>query len=59
MAVIKGEDIVAWDVDGEVWCNEYYGKDDGESIPYTMEDLDPGDGGVVLCDKPDCGKRII
>lgn len=53
MGIIENENIICWDVDGKILCDECF-TDDGEAKPLTREEIN--DESIVICDE--CGKRI-
>jgi len=57
MAIIKSEDIIAWEYEGLITCTEH-GEPNPEAEPITQDEIEEmsGDGDIVVCDQ--CGKRI-
>jgi DNA-directed RNA polymerase subunit RPC12/RpoP len=53
MAVIKSEDVIAWEDGNKIICTEC--GDPGEAIPLTREDFQEDD--LVVCDQ--CRERIL
>jgi hypothetical protein len=53
MGIVKGEDVLGWEVEGKLFCVDCK-EDDGEMKPLTKDDFDDED--YILCDE--CGKRI-
>ncbi len=53
MGIVKSEDVIAWDVNGEIHCCDCCDGSDDEK-PITEKDVSEGD--IVICDR--CGARI-
>ena len=55
MGIIRDEDVIAWDVNGLIYCPEHFEHNPENGEPITEDAL--GDDVItVVCDK--CGKKI-
>ncbi len=56
MGFIKKEDVVAYLVDDQIFCEDCFSEDDEVERYYTESDFAEADDEIIVCDK--CGKTI-